>query len=1155
MNSVCKKILLFLALLIVIILKGEITISNAGVPGNSSKQALERLERDVLAEKPYAVIILLGTNDALNPNKIAKPEAYKKNLLSICNSLQQNGVKKIVLITPFPAVESILRRRSPKINSLVPPPLSLEEHIKKYGDVVFAVAKELNLTVINSFEFFVANGGAVDTKNSLFRTYANSKTHDGIHLNSIGYSKFAAWLGPKVKPLLPENCHLVCLGDSITYGVHVKGAGTVMGDTYPAKLWNFLNENLVKQGKKPTRVIFSFSKNLIPNSLFNKLDKNGFPANWKFNKKDKDLAKVDKGGYLHVVRNSPTPALVRTNPIKIVPGKYRWALQLKGKGIATISFSFYHPVKHIEVKRVNLSSTWQKVTGEIVIPKNVTQFLLTIRIHNFADIKDAKVSNLSFYKENNIKKQTYVPSLFINSNKLKLSLSSCDTGAVITSIKNNKNVQFINFNPACGIWSIRLKRKIFDKTKLPPITAIACDPEMDDSADSIGKDGESSNDVIIDSTMAKKMGAICSVEEKAGKIFLHWKNISINKQKNALDVGVCISRNSKGGIEFNGNIINRSKEYTVFYFNYPQISGLGKINGRMEDDFLATPHYLGRLIKNPASGKILNGSRLFRSNNSGHSMHFDAIYSKNLDGLFFGVWDSKQNSKRWDLTSSLINGFGWTCVNIPNNMKCSPIQQWTIPYSIEIQSFNGDWYDAAQIYRNWAIKQEWCSKGTLLQRRNQDIPEWFLDTTCWLHVSVDNLLKGQKIDCEKYFSDFQDHKIGIWLTHWGVDNKRYDFPNPDRFPLTSKDKIVLSKLKEAGYSISGYIQLTAWTKTMPIYKANPNAENNLLRNFYGQILSWGGTGYRKDSMLAYPGKLWQNVLTQVVGKMVDSGFSVAYLDSGNHGGAHLNFTPSCSKNSGGGNDYVQNNRKLLTVLREEGRKKNPNFCTTTESFWEGNLHCLDAVMCVNSPSAYLESDRVTAIPLAPAVYHDYAQLFATHYGRGDLKGSAQGVIAKTAQALLWGIMPGWELPHAMYRFSNPQRVLKTSKQRMAAYDAGRKYLQYGKMLRPPIIKGDNPIIEIPWGIGWRDAVYNVKSSAVIGTTYEAKDGTLGIVLYNMDKTLHDVIVQLDNLDYTGDKSSFHLLYPNNIDFETNLKEIKISLPPQTPVILETKLYI
>lgn len=1156
MSCIKKAFLLSVFLLSAWSVCAEITVSNAGVPGNSSKEALARLARDVLSEKPYAVIILLGTNDALNPAKMVSPEEFEKNLIAISRKLKQNGVEKIIFITPFPAVESILRKRSPRINIAVPLPETLEEYMRKYGKAVYSAAKKSDAVVIDSFEFFAANGGAKDGKDSLFRTYANSKAHDGVHLNGAGYAKFAAFAASKVRDMLPENCHVVCLGDSITFGVHVKGAGSVEGETYPAQLWRLLNPELAAGNSKPSvKKRMALNRNLIPNGNMEKLDENRFPSDWKFNRKDKDSAAViDEDGHgraVRISRNSKTPALIRTELFRITPGRYRWSLLMRGKGMASVSFSFYHPVKHQLVKSGKLAQKWQTFSGEITIPAKTTQAALTLRIYGNADIKEAvlvKIEDASPSLTGDIREfQAYTE---INSSGIRIAFSSPATGAAVTGIRNGSGREFINFKPDRGIWSIRLKRKDTDSKDIPPVTAIACDPEMDDSADSIGKDGENSNDLIIDSSAAQALGAKCVVENSDGKLFFRWKNIRVGNEKNALDVSICVSPTANGGMNFSGSVVNRSKKYTVFYFNYPQISGLGKINGNAEDDFLATPHYLGRLIKNPASGKLLNGSRLFRSNNSGHSMHFDAFYSKSGDGLFFGVWDGEQNCKRWDLTSSAVNGFSWSCVNLPDNMKSPAPQKWAIPYPIELRSFSGDWYDAAQIYRSWAIRQKWCGKGTLLQRRDKDIPGWFLDMTLWLHVSVDNLLYGQKEDCEKYFSDFKDHRIGIWLTHWGLDNRRYDFPNPDRFPLTAKDKKVLDMLQKSSYPVSGYIQLTAWSRSMPSFKANPGAEKNLLRNFYGQILSWGGSGFRKESMLAYPGELWRKVLNSFTDRMVRSGFSVAYLDSGNHGGAHLNFTPHCTKTSGGGSDYVENNRRLMTQIRASGRKINPDFCITTESFWEGNLHCLDAVLCVNSPSAYLEGSRVTAIPLAPAVYNDYALLFATHYGRGDLTGQARGLIAKTAQALLWGIMPGWELPHAMYRFSDPERVRRSSKQRMEAFDAGRKFFVYGKMLRQPEIIGDNPLLTIPWGIGWQDRVYTVKSPAVLASAFRAPDGTFAIMLYNLDEKPHRIHLKLDDREYQAAKKHFTAIYPAELSFECDKNILVLTVPAQCPVIIE-----
>ncbi|MBR7120826.1 MAG: hypothetical protein IKC94_01115 [Lentisphaeria bacterium] len=1133
-------------------LRAEILIGNAGVPGNSTQEALNRLEADVIALNPTAVIILLGTNDALNPAKITSVERFGENLSAICRQLQAAGVQKVIFITPFPAVESILRRRSPRVNELVPPPQTLEEYMEKYGDEVKRIAALSGATVIDSFEFFRNNGGAVDGKDSLFRTVANSRTPDGIHLTAAGYEKFAAFLSDKLSGILTDGDRVVCFGDSITYGVHVTGAGGVTGDTCPAHLWRKLNPG----STAPSALINEVSDgNILRNGSLDILDRNHFPVNWKYHQKDQDTAVAIAAGngqfFLRLTRNSRTPALIRTVETRITPGRYRISLMLRGRGELRLGISTYHPVRHTELKKIRLSGQWQTVSADITIPRNVSQITLSLRVSGQADIDNAAITPLATPATATPRAETPSANFRLDSGKLSISFAGMPHGATIVDISNAAGKKFINFPTVSGLWSIRLK-SVARIPGLPPVTAIACDPEMDDSADSIGRDGESAGDLIIDASSAVLRGAEFSVEKSDREITFHWRKIDLADEKGVLDVSVSAEISTGGGIIFRGNFENRSRKRTVFYFNFPQISGLGKINGDPADDFLATPHYLGRLINNPASGKLLNGPRLFRSNNSGHSMHFDALYSRSGDGLFFGVWDPAQNCKRWDLTSDRRHGFSWSCVHLPDNMIIQVPQRWMIPYTVEILPFAGDWYDAAQIYRQWSVRQEWCSKGTLSQRRGNDIPAWFLDTTMWLHVSVENLLAGQKLDCERYFSDFQNHKIAIWLTHWGVDNKRYDFPTPDRFPLTDKDQLVLTMLKNAGYPVSGYIQLTGWTRTMPSFRNQPDAEKNLLRNFYGQILSWGGTGYRKDTMLAYPGTLWQNVLRSFVGRMARSGFQVAYLDSGNHGGAHLNFTPECSATSGGGHDYVDGNRALMTLLRNAGRQINPDFCITTESFWEGNLHCLDAVMCVNSPSAYLEGDRVTAIPLAPAVYHDYALLFATHYGRGDLTGNAAGLIAKTSQALLWGIMPGWELPHAMYRFSDPQRVLQTSKRRMEAYDAGRKFLQYGKMLRPPQISGDNPMLDIPWGIGWREAVYTVRSHAVTAAAYTAPDGTLGIILYNQSEKPHEISVALDDPEYASDNRIFQVVYPADCRFSLSGNTLTLNIPPQIPIIIEGK---
>ena len=77
------------------------TIINAGVNGDTTESALQRVESDVLPEEPRIVIVGLGGNDALRGVPIAETEA---NLRSIISTIQDAGAMVILLGYRFPTM-------------------------------------------------------------------------------------------------------------------------------------------------------------------------------------------------------------------------------------------------------------------------------------------------------------------------------------------------------------------------------------------------------------------------------------------------------------------------------------------------------------------------------------------------------------------------------------------------------------------------------------------------------------------------------------------------------------------------------------------------------------------------------------------------------------------------------------------------------------------------------------------------------------------------------------------------------------------------------------------------------------------------------------------------------------------------------------------
>ncbi|ART76490.1 GDSL-type esterase/lipase family protein [Sutcliffiella horikoshii] len=141
-------------------------VVNAGVSANTTKDALKRMEKDVLAHHPYFVTVLFGSNDAAVHKKVAL-NTYKENLLKITQLI---GPDKTILITPPPVNESLQPNRK-----------NIE--LAKYADAVKRVSEETGSYLID------------------FYTELYSKPHykellvgilnDGLHFGEAGYDILA----------------------------------------------------------------------------------------------------------------------------------------------------------------------------------------------------------------------------------------------------------------------------------------------------------------------------------------------------------------------------------------------------------------------------------------------------------------------------------------------------------------------------------------------------------------------------------------------------------------------------------------------------------------------------------------------------------------------------------------------------------------------------------------------------------------------------------------------------------------------------------------------------------------------------------------------------------------------------------------------------
>jgi lysophospholipase L1-like esterase len=182
----------------------SLSVANAGVGGNTTRDALARLERDVLAHRPRVVVIGFGINDAAvdvwKKPAVTEPRIlladYKTNLRSLVNSVRERGAA-VIFVTPNPVRwTSLLRDRYGR------PPYRPEEDdgfdapvLESYRVAMHEMAAELQIPLVDLPAVWGAhlaeNGGEVD-----------ALLLDGMHPNDAGHAVTAAALLPAVRGVL-----------------------------------------------------------------------------------------------------------------------------------------------------------------------------------------------------------------------------------------------------------------------------------------------------------------------------------------------------------------------------------------------------------------------------------------------------------------------------------------------------------------------------------------------------------------------------------------------------------------------------------------------------------------------------------------------------------------------------------------------------------------------------------------------------------------------------------------------------------------------------------------------------------------------------------------------------------------------------------------
>ena len=202
---------------------------------------------------------------------------------------------------------------------------------------------------------------------------------------------------------------------------------------------------------------------------------------------------------------------------------------------------------------------------------------------------------------------------------------------------------------------------------------------------------------------------------------LSWKTVAADTlgmefskgPKPGMSVTATITADKDGLVHF-GLAVKNPTDQAVASIQYPCFVSPVALGEDASDDRLLFPqHHTDGIVVN-APGHL--NRRLHGSYPGSAAVQMMALYDS-LSGLMLATQDSQGHCKKFEVEMA-ANRFVEIKVN---HLRPEVPGDGGIPYTTVMGVFNGDWYDAADLYKCWARQQPWCARK-LTQR--DDIPSF-----------------------------------------------------------------------------------------------------------------------------------------------------------------------------------------------------------------------------------------------------------------------------------------------------------------------------------------------------------------------------------------------------------------------------------------------
>lgn len=441
----------------------------------------------------------------------------------------------------------------------------------------------------------------------------------------------------------------------------------------------------------------------------------------------------------------------------------------------------------------------------------------------------------------------------------------------------------------------------------------------------------------------------------------------------------------------------------------------------------------------------------------GASMQYLALFDRDdRFGIYYGLHDPAPAAKKLCCNTT---GEGKT-FTIKAFMPLADIKSGTngqkLCGRLVWQAFDGDWYDAAMLYRDF-IENEAEYAPDYDENGRKGIPDWARNVCQWFNTRVTE----DKPFADEVIARAKDIGVttAVHLYYW--HQIPFDNDYPHYFPMKSCVVDELKKFHDAGIKVMPYINGRLWDtrdKEDRDFEFTSVAKPWCTKMYDGKPFVETYSSKEKDgspvelAVMCPSATLWQDKVCEIVTKLFDVGFDAVYIDQIAAAEAKPCTDPHHEHSAGGGEWWCH---AYNTLLERISRTMPDDRMLTTECSADPYMKHLGGYLSW----LWVKNNQV---PAFPAIFSDKVISFGTDfralgkfgyngYGlEGDLDEGGCRIFA--AQSFLFGQQMGWMLPN-VYDIMPYHDYYKTLvRERETLLD----FFNAGRLLRPPVVSDDAP---------------------------------------------------------------------------------------------------